>query len=126
MVVQYHRELSFYTVNMKKISLSNIQETDVSHNPKIKKRVMLKENEVDHLMFLSQAIFPPGEMAATHHHHDMTEIFFVSDGSGTFTVNGHEHKLEPGDCLVISPDESHMISNTGNDSLILTYFALRH
>jgi quercetin dioxygenase-like cupin family protein len=63
-------------------SLKNLPEESVSHNPEIKKKVMLRFGDLPHLTNFSQARFAPGQTAPAHAHQDMCEVFFVEAGSG--------------------------------------------
>ncbi len=41
------------------------------------------------------------------HHHDFYEIYFLLGGNVDFLIEGKTHHLEPGDLLLISPQELH-------------------
>ncbi|MFM7426481.1 MAG: cupin domain-containing protein [Elainella sp.] len=110
---------------MKHIALDQLPEESVSHNPAIKKRVMLRLGDLPHLTNFSQARFAPGQVAAGHAHADMCEVFFVESGNGTICVNGQDYALEPGVCIAVEPHETHEVCNTGSTELVLTYFGLR-
>jgi quercetin dioxygenase-like cupin family protein len=110
---------------MKQTALSQIPEESVSHNPEIKKKVMLRLGELPHLTNFSQARFAPGQAAAAHAHSDMCEVFFVESGTGVITVNGQPYGLEAGVCIAVEPGEVHEVINQGADELVLTYFGLR-
>lgn len=110
---------------MKHITLDQLPEESVSHNPAIKKKVMLRLGELPHLTNFSQARFAPGQVAAGHAHADMCEVFFVESGSGTICVDGQDYSLEPGVCVAVEPHETHEVRNTGPGELVLTYFGLR-
>jgi quercetin dioxygenase-like cupin family protein len=109
---------------MKKSSLQQLPTTAVSHNPAIRKKVMLQKGDVPQLTNFSQAHFPPGELAAAHAHPDMYEVFFVEAGQGEMWVNGEAHALTPGVCITIEPGETHEVQNTGDTTLVLTYFGI--
>lgn len=109
---------------MKITTLNGIQETGVSHNHKIKKRVMVNNNEIKHITNFSQAIFPPGECAATHSHPDMTEVFFVQSGEGEFKINEKTFPLIAGTCITIDTGDTHELTNTGADDLVVMYFGV--
>ena len=47
---------------MKLIKINELPEQGVSHNARIRKRVMLEGGEAGH----SRAVFPPGEKAGAH------------------------------------------------------------
>lgn len=106
-------------------SLNDLPEESVSHNPEIKKKVMLRFGDLPHLTNFSQARFAPGQSAPAHAHQDMSEVFFVEAGAGTINVDGTEYALVPGNCVAVEPGEVHEVVNTGTGELILTYFGLR-
>jgi quercetin dioxygenase-like cupin family protein len=110
---------------VKQTSLTQIPEESVSHNPAIKKKVMLRAGDLPHLTNFSQARFAPGQVAAAHAHADMCEVFFVESGSGVINVDGQPHVLTPGVCIAVEPGEVHEVINQGPDELVLTYFGLR-
>ncbi|WP_242060086.1 cupin domain-containing protein [Oscillatoria sp. FACHB-1407] len=73
---------------MKLISLENLPTEQVSHNPAIHKKVMLRSHDLPHLTNFSQAYFAPGQVASAHAHHDMCEVFFVESGTGIIRIDG--------------------------------------
>ena len=109
---------------MKITSLANLPPQQVSHNPEIVKKVMLGDRDIPHLTNFSQATFAPGQIASAHSHRDMSEVFFVSAGSGMMRVEGREYELTPGVCIAIAIGETHEVINTGADNLVLTYFGI--
>jgi len=110
---------------MKTVLLSSLPEEAVSHNPAIKKRVMLRYGDVPHVTNFSQARFAPGQVAAAHAHADMHEVFFVESGSGQIQVDGVEYPLAPGACVAVERGEVHEIRSTGAEGLVLTYFGIK-
>lgn len=110
---------------MKLISLNDLPSEQVSHNPAIAKKVMLRSEELPHLIYFSQAQFPPGQIAAAHAHQDMWEVFFVESGEGIIRIDAKEYPLQKGTCVAVEPGEVHVIVNNGLTDLILTYFALK-
>jgi len=110
---------------MKLTSLSELPQQSVSHNPAIKKQVMLNLGDLPHLTNFSQATFAPGQVAGSHSHQDMCEVFFVEAGEGTIEINGQKYPLKKGSCVAVEPNEVHEIVNTGSVNLVLTYFGLR-
>jgi mannose-6-phosphate isomerase-like protein (cupin superfamily) len=50
------------------------------------------------------------------HKHDFAEIFWVENGHGTHLVNGREIKLEPGDLVMIRPDDEHTFTSSKKGS----------
>ncbi len=109
---------------MKVSSLENSKEIEVSHNSKIKKRVLVADGEIEHITNFSRAVFPVGETVDAHSHSDMTEVFFVESGEGLILVDGKHTVLQTGVCITVEPDEVHQLSNTGAGELVLLYFGL--
>lgn len=110
---------------MKIVSLSHLPEESVSHNPKIKKKVLLKKDEIPNLTGFSQARITPGQVVGAHTHDDMYEIFFFEEGKGIVRVDDKEYQVEKGICIMIEPGEAHNIINTASSDLVLTYFGIR-
>ena len=110
---------------MKRRSLQELPQEPVSHNPDIRKQVMLRWGELPHLTNFSQARFAPGQVAPGHAHQDMCEVFFVEAGQGNICIDGTNYALTPGVCVAVEPGEVHEVSNPGQEELVLTYFGLR-
>ncbi|MFN6568602.1 cupin [Nostoc minutum NIES-26] len=106
-------------------SLNDLPEDSVSHNPEIKKKVMLRFGDLPHLTNFSQARFAPGQTASAHAHHDMCEVFFVQAGEGLIRIDSQEYPLLPGNCVAIEPGEVHEVINSGSTELVLIYFGLQ-
>jgi quercetin dioxygenase-like cupin family protein len=109
---------------MKIVSLGDVPEEGVSHNPEIGKRVLIRRGELPHLTNFSRAVLAPGQAAAAHSHADMFEVFFVEAGAGTIRAGGEDARLEAGVCVTVGPGEHHEIVNTGTAELVLIYFGL--
>ena len=109
---------------MKIVTLSDLTEEPVSHNPEIKKKVMLRQGDLPPITNFSQAVFAPGQTAVSHSHPDMAEVFLVESGSGIITIDDTVYPLEPGTCVTVQPNEQHELSNTGAALLVLTYFGV--
>lgn len=103
--------------------LSDLPAEPVSHDPAIAKRVMLRRGVVPGVTAFSQARIPAGEATSAHAHADMWEVFLVEEGSGAARVDGEEHPLGPGTCLLVEPGERHALT-AGPDGLLLTYFGV--
>ena len=106
-------------------SLDDIAEEGVSHNPEIRKQVLLKRGDVPHLMNFSRSRIASGQIARAHLHTDMCEIFFVESGSGLMRVDGQEHQVRIGTCVAIEPGEEHEISNQDSAELVLIYLGIQ-
>lgn len=109
---------------MKRVDLHELPTEQVSHNPEIGKKVMLRRGDLPHLTNFSQARFAPGQTATAHAHDNMCEVFFVESGSGQMQVDHETLTLTPGVCIAIQPGEVHEVKNTGSTELVLTYFGL--
>lgn len=46
------------------------------------------------------------------HKHDFAEIFWVEGGSGTHLINNKEVRLEPGDLVMIRPEDKHTFTSS--------------
>lgn len=109
---------------MKVSSIDSVPKLNVSHNPKIKKYMLVSNGEIPCVTNFSQAIFPPGETAEPHSHSDMTEVFFVESGQGVILVDEKVITLKAGTCVVVEPDESHELKNTGSSRMVVMYFGI--
>jgi mannose-6-phosphate isomerase-like protein (cupin superfamily) len=109
---------------MKLIKISEIPETGVSHNARVRKREMLYDGEVGPITNYARAVFPPGEHAVAHHHEDMTEVFTVESGCGEIRIDDVAYVFSAGVTVVVEPGEVHEIINTGTSELIITYFGV--
>jgi len=114
-----------YPSAMKYTSLTTLPDEGVSHNPAIRKQVMLRPGDLPSLTNFSQARFPAGSVAPGHAHADMYEVFFVEAGHGTITIDGTPYELRPGICVTVDLGEVHEVANTGTEELVLTYFGIR-
>lgn len=119
-------EFLFHGKIMKIANLNQLPQQAVSHNPEIKKQVMLSQGDLPHLTNFSQATFAPGQIAIAHTHQDMSEVFFVSSGKGIICINQQEYQLVPGVCVSVEAGEVHEVKNTGTENLILTYFGIQN
>ena len=109
---------------MKIMQLADLPAQEVRHNPAIKKKIMVGYHELGTITQFSQAVFPPGSCAPAHQHQDMAEVFFIESGTGRISIDGVDHKLEPGVCAVIDLHEDHEIENTGDENLVITFFGI--
>ena len=109
---------------MKWIHLNELPETGVSHNARIRKRMMLEKGDADPIVTYGRAVFPPGEMAGAHCHDDLTEVFTVESGEGEIRVDGEAYPFGAGTTAVVEPGEVHELINTGCAALVVTYFSV--
>lgn len=109
---------------MKKVSLKNIPVTTTSHNSAGKKKQLIKNGEIERLAQFAQVTFQPGEVASEHIHPDMYEVFLIEKGKGKIRVDGKYFVMEKDMCFTIEPGESHEVTNTGSEELVITYFGI--
>lgn len=109
---------------MKIVSLAELPDEGVSHDPDISKRVLLRRGDVPHVTNLSHARLAPGQATRSHAHTTMHEVYLVLAGTGRAEVDGRAHALAAGTCVVVEPGESHVMRNTGADELVLAYFGV--
>ncbi len=68
---------------------------------------------------LAQIVIPPGKASRKHYHPDAEESYYILSGTAQMELDGKHATLNPGDSVVILPDQVHEISNTGTDDLVL-------
>lgn len=110
---------------MKKINLFQQDFLEVSHNPRVKKQVMIPFGELLPIVQFSRAVFPPGESAPAHRHADMAEVFLVQSGEGRICVDGEPVAVRAGDCVTVLPGELHEVGNVGSDDLVVLFFGVK-
>ncbi|MCH2061942.1 MAG: cupin domain-containing protein [Verrucomicrobiales bacterium] len=107
------------------VHLSEIAESGVSHDPAIRKKVLIKHGRIPKLTNFSQSILKPGQICPMHVHPDMWEVYLVDRGTGSIIIEEEEIVLKKGDCLIVDPGEKHSMQNTSsNEDLHLTYFGI--
>lgn len=94
----------------------------VSHDPDLKKRVLLGSGTVPAIAQLATASLAPKTATRRHVHRDMTEVFVVLEGTAQAQIDGCDLVLQRGDCLVVEPGEEHALFNDGAVELRLLYF----
>jgi mannose-6-phosphate isomerase-like protein (cupin superfamily) len=110
---------------LKVSSIDSTEELRISHNSRIKKHVLVSNGEINNVTNFSKAVFPPGEIAHAHSHHDMTEVFFIESGQGIISVNETSIPLKAGMCVTVEPNEIHELKNTGSIDMVVTYFGIK-
>jgi len=109
---------------MKHVSLSELPQREVSHNPRIKKQMMIGFDELKPVTQFARAVFPPGECAPGHAHDNLAEVFFVEKGCGNMRLNGVDHPFRQGECITVYPGEVHELSNPGKEEFSVLYFGV--
>lgn len=109
---------------MKRMRWSRCAVEPVSHDPNLRKRVLLRCGDVTGLLQLAHCRLPAGSGTTAHVHEDMTEIFVVVGGRGRAVVGTRNVRLEQYDCIVIEPGERHRIVADSGAALSLIYFGV--
>jgi mannose-6-phosphate isomerase-like protein (cupin superfamily) len=109
---------------MKFIKAADVEETGVSHNPDIKKKVFLANGFIPNITTFGQATFTPGQSVDIHAHETMYEVFYILEGKASFVINGEEVIAEKDSCVVIEPKEPHSQSNPFNENVTWVYYGV--
>lgn len=59
----------------------------------------------------------PGETHILHHHPEAEELYYVIEGTGTFTVGDEEIRGEPGTAIFLPKNTPHRIFNDSSTKL---------
>ncbi|CAM9687651.1 unnamed protein product [Discosporangium mesarthrocarpum] len=107
------------------VRLSDLAVEAVNHEGGgISKQVMVINGQVPHLTGFSRAVFKPGQSVGIHKHKDMDEVFFVQEGRGIFVVEEVVLQATPGTCVHVAAGQTHDISNTGKEDMVVLYFGI--
>lgn len=109
---------------MRLVSLKDVSLSPVSHDPALKKRVLLGPGDLPHIASLSHVRFGRGDRASAHSHEDGFEVFFCISGAVKFVVGGRPVELPEDGCLVVEPGEVHSIEGAEEGSRII-YFRVK-
>ena len=109
---------------MKLGAINQLPDEPVSHNPAIRKRVLIRKGEIPAIAQVARATFPPRQTAAAHAHPDMWELFICENGSGTMTLDNQKIRLTPGQFVLVEPNETHEIQSDENSPLELTMLGI--
>ncbi len=104
--------------------MADIPEEGVSHDPQIRKKVMIRDGELPHLNKFAQARIAPGQAASAHSHEKFYEVFLIESGVGIVKVDGQEHPVSQGMCVIFEPNEVHELINNDSSEMVITYFGL--
>ena len=64
-------------------------------------------------------VYPPGAQGVNHFHDVQDELYFVHSGTARFEVDGEERVLGPGGLCHVESTTPRMVSNAGDDDLVL-------
>ncbi len=77
-------------------------------------------------MFCDIYCFEPGQSQALHSHADNDKIYYVIEGSGTFTVGAESRQLTAGWAVLSTPGEDHGVHNDSEARLVVLVFMAPH
>lgn len=80
--------------------------------------MLFDSNELEGLLFMAQAILPPGEKIETHID-PYEEIYYISKGQGIMMVNGETQEVEPGDTVWIPYGATHSLENPNTEECVI-------
>ncbi len=67
---------------------------------------------------VAEIVIRPGGCSRPHAHLRSEETYYVLRGEGRLTIDGREHRVQPGDAVWIEPGERHQIVNDRHDDLV--------
>jgi mannose-6-phosphate isomerase-like protein (cupin superfamily) len=112
-----------YLIPLKIMKLFSLEESPyepVSHDPKLKKRVLTRDIH-PHIKHISHIILQPGDNASEHIHTDTFEVFYCIRGNAKFLIKGEHISIKKGNLLFVEPGEVHSIPEIKEETELL-YF----
>jgi quercetin dioxygenase-like cupin family protein len=76
------------------------------------KRVIARGGVLPHVTQIAEALFDEPFVVAPHEHPTMYEVFYVLEGTATYTVGAQVHEAGPGDLVIVPPATRHSIRVT--------------
>lgn len=67
--------------------------------------------------YISQITLEPGCSLGVHQHVGECELYFITNGSATYTENDVDYQVAKGDALLCESGSTHGIKNTGDETL---------
>jgi quercetin dioxygenase-like cupin family protein len=64
-------------------------------------------------------VYPPGASGVNHYHDEQDELYFVHSGTARFEVDGDVRELGPGGFCHVESTTPRLVSNAGDDDLVL-------
>lgn len=105
---------------MKLYSLESTPYEPESHDPGLRKKVLLRDviPSVEHV---SHIVLLPGNHGSMHSHPEAFEVLYCVRGAVLFIVKEEEFVLKKGDCLIVEPGEPHALPDVIEETELL-YF----
>jgi quercetin dioxygenase-like cupin family protein len=105
---------------MKLFSLDETSSESVSHDPRLKKKV-LSRRQLPYIRHISHIILQPGDSVLEHSHADDVEALYCIRGDAEFIIRGERISIKKGHLVFIEPGEAHSITRV-NEETELLYF----
>ncbi len=109
---------------MKTFSVEDTPWTGSGHDASILRQVFLTKGSAPGLTQFGRFQLEPGQQVEAHSHTDMWEIFFVVEGSVTFTVDGQPREVGSGEGLLMEPGDEHALTNGGQSRATVFIFGI--
>ncbi len=95
-------------------------------NPGVLKRVIAvaSEFQIGHVQMLNWARLPAGSSFRQHYHEDMQEVFVLLKGCVSMQAGESTVLMQPGDTVLVSPQELHQMRNEGTDDAEYLVFGI--
>ncbi len=77
-------------------------------------------------MFSDIYCFEPGQSQTLHSHDENDKIYYVVEGSGSFTVGSESQQLSAGWAVLCPPGEEHGVVNDSDARLVVLVFMAPH
>jgi mannose-6-phosphate isomerase-like protein (cupin superfamily) len=77
---------------------------------------------------VKEIVIKPGQAPSYQYHHNRSETWTITKGTGEATLDGETESLSPGSVVIILAEVKHRIVNTGDEDLVFievqtgTYF----
>ena len=88
---------------------------DEAHNGEGTKKVLVAEDEINHVQGITKSCLEPGAVFSWHQHADCTECMYVLQGNGTIRDADGTYPFAPGDFFIFPQGVYHEPQNTGNE-----------
>ncbi len=68
---------------------------------------------------LAEATILPGSSTRLHKHQSSEELYYILSGDGKMRIEDRQFTIAAGDTICIQPGAQHMVTNTGNQPLVI-------
>lgn len=110
---------------MKLYSLNETPLKPVSHDPALKKKVIMGSGVLPCVRHVSHIVLETGSKAAVHEHENASEVFYCIRGKVRFRINGQDTLLSKDQLLIVESGDIHSIEETPEETELL-YLMVEH